>query len=63
MKIKGHIIAVEDHGGQLKVTMQGAPLVDCLKEMQSISFKVPGFARNFSAFHVGRSITVEITLE
>lgn len=63
MKIRGHIIAVEDFGGQLKVTMQGAPLVDCLNDMQSISFKVPGFTRNYSAFHVGRKLTIEITLE
>jgi hypothetical protein len=63
VKIKGHITAVEDIGGQIKVTMQGSPVVDSLNDMQAITFKVPGFTRNFTAFHVGRKLTVEIALE
>jgi hypothetical protein len=63
MKIKGHVIAVADHGTELKVTMQGAPIVDAINDMQSITFKVPAFERNHKAFTVGRNLTVEITLE
>lgn len=63
MKIKGHVIAVADHGAELKVTMQGAPIVDAINDMQSITFKVPTFERNRKAFTIGRNLTVEITLE
>jgi hypothetical protein len=63
MKIRGHVTAIEDIGMQLKITMQGAPVVDALNDLQSIVFKVPDFARNRSTFTVGRKLTIEITVE
>jgi hypothetical protein len=62
MKIKGSILAIEDVGSELKVSMQGAALVDGLGGMQTITFKVPDFERNRSAFRIGRDVEIEITL-
>lgn len=60
MRIKGHVTAVEDAGGELKITMQGSPIIDAVHSMQSITFRVPDFARNRQTFTVGRDLVIEI---
>lgn len=61
MKMEGHILAVEDIGGEIKVTAQvcevTAPDGTYLKEM---TFRVLDRGRVSDVYRVGRDITVEI---
>lgn len=64
MKIQGHITAVEDMGGELKVTGQaaevGAPEGSWLRKFEIIIRDVRGRAE---AYYVGRELTITIEPE
>lgn len=62
MKIKAHVLAVEDAGEIIKVRTQGEPIGSAAwRGLMVYEFPVPLSERNKRAFYIGREIRIEIT--
>lgn len=64
MKIKAHVLGVEDAGNRLRVTAQGqAGNAPSWAEWLSITIHLPLTEKTKKAYYVGRHITIEVTTD
>lgn len=61
MKIKAHILSVDDQGDIMRVKAQGEPVHSAgWRGLSVYVFPIPTNDRNKKSFYLGRNITIEI---